>query len=107
VVTFVLASAALLLLARPLALRKLKPAGAEQRTGTDALVGRAAEVLQPVDRRSGLVKLTGESWSARSADPARTFSAGEVVTVVRIDGATAVVDDPDLPHPSPEPEEKP
>jgi len=112
VLTFVVTSAVLLLVARPVALRRLKPAGAEQRTGTAAHVGRAAEVLQPVDGRSGLVKLSGESWSARSADPARTFAVGETVSVLRIEGATAVVDaavvDPPQPsHPSPEREEKP
>lgn len=107
VLVFVVASGLLLLVARPVALRRLKPAGAEQRTGTAAQVGRTAEVLEPVDARSGLVKLTGETWTARSADAARTFAAGETVRVVRIDGATAVVDAPDPHHRSHEPEETP
>lgn len=107
VLVFVVASGLLLLVARPVALRRLKPAGAEQRTGTAAQVGRTAEVLEPVDARSGLVKLTGETWTARSADAARAFAPGETVRVVRIDGATAVVDAPDPPHRSHEPEETP
>lgn len=111
VIVFVLSSGLLLLVARPLALRKLKPAGAEQRTGTAAQVGRAAEVLEAVGARTGLVKLTGEHWTARSADPTRTFEVGETVRVVRIDGATALVDDPEapehVPEHAPEPEEKP
>ncbi len=94
VIVFVLTSAVLLLGARPLALRRLKPAGAEQRTGAAAHVGRAAEVLAPVDGRTGLVKLAGETWSARSADPSHTFTAGETVVIVRIDGATALVASP-------------
>ncbi len=105
VIVFVITSAVLLLVARPVALRRLKPAGAEQRTGSAAHVGRTADVLEAVDARSGLVKLTGETWSARSADPARSFATGETVRVVRIDGATAVVDTHDPPHPSHEPEE--
>jgi membrane protein implicated in regulation of membrane protease activity len=107
VIVFVLTSAVLLLLARPLALRKLKPAGAEQRTGTAAQVGRTAEVLEPVGPRGGLVKLTGETWSARTHDVDRTFAVGDTVVVVRIDGATAVVDaPPPPPSTAPEHEEK-
>ncbi len=97
VIVFVLTSALLLLVARPLALRKLRPASAEQRTGTAAQVGRTAEVLEPVGARAGLVKLTGETWSARTHDAARTFGVGDTVVVVRIDGATAVVDAPQPP----------
>jgi len=110
VIVFVVASALLLLIARPLALRKLKPQGPEERTGTSAHVGRAAEVVETVSAKTGLVKLTGEHWTARSADPARTFEIGESVTVVRIEGATALVDGspPDqAPQPAPQPEEKP
>lgn len=115
VFVFVLTSALLLLVARPLALRKLKPQGPEQRTGTSAHVGRRAEVVETVSAKAGLVKLAGEHWTARSADPARTFEIGESVTVVRIEGATALVDatPPGEPAPqpapqtTPQPEEKP
>lgn len=82
----------LLLVVRPIALRKLKPAGPAQRTGAAAGVGRRAEVLARVTDRTGLVKLRGEEWSARSATPGRTFEVGDVVAVVEIDGATALVD---------------
>ncbi len=91
VIAFVLASGLLLAVARPLALRKLKPAGPGERTGTAGQVGRRAEVLTAVTGRSGLVKLSGEQWTARSADAATTFEIGAVVLVVQIDGATAVV----------------
>lgn len=82
----------LLVVVRPVALRKLKPAGPAQRTNVAAQVGREAEVLRQVTGRGGLVKLAGEEWSARSAAADRTFEVGEIVHVVRIDGATAVVD---------------
>lgn len=83
----------LLLVVRPVALRKLKPAGPGERTNAAGLVGRRAEVLTTVTDRSGLVKLAGEQWSARTAAPGRTYEAGALVAVVSIDGATAVVDD--------------
>lgn len=73
---------------RPVLLRRLRmpPTGT---TGSAALVGRSAIVLEPVTLRGGLVKLVGETWSARSAGP--TFAAGDDVVVTAIDGATAVV----------------
>jgi membrane protein implicated in regulation of membrane protease activity len=73
---------------RPVLLRRLRmpPAGT---TNSAALVGRSAVVLQPVTVRGGLVKLVGETWSARSAGP--TFAEGDDVVVTAIDGATAVV----------------
>ena len=85
-------AALLLAVARPVALRKLKPADQAHRTGTDAHVGRRAEVIRPVSERGGLVKLVGEEWSARTETPGATFAAGELVAVVRIEGATAVVE---------------
>ena len=92
VIVFVLSSVLLLAVARPIALRKLKPAGPGERTGTAGQVGRSAEVLTAVTGRSGMVKLSGEHWTARSADGTTTFEIGEVVLVVQIDGATAVVE---------------
>lgn len=97
VIAFVISAGVLLLVARPVALRKLKPTGPGERTGVAGQVGRSAEVVGAVSDRSGLVKLSGEQWSARSADPTRTFEVGEVVRVVQIDGATALVDRPSAP----------
>jgi len=73
---------------RPILLRRLKmpPVGT---TNSAALVGRPALVMQQVTVRGGLVKLVGETWSARSAGP--TFVEGDDVVVTAIDGATAVV----------------
>jgi membrane protein implicated in regulation of membrane protease activity len=73
---------------RPVLLRRLHmpPVGT---TNSAALVGRSALVLQSVTLRGGLVKLGGETWSARSAGP--TFVEGDDVVVTAIDGATAVV----------------
>jgi membrane protein implicated in regulation of membrane protease activity len=84
-------AALLLLVVRPVALRKLKPAGPAQRTNVAANVGRTAEVLAAVTDRSGQVKLAGEVWSARAADDAPPIEVGQIVEVVVIDGATAVV----------------
>ena len=61
------------------------------RTGTDALVGAEALVLERVDAAGGRVRLAGEVWSARSHDSEIILVPGRRVTVVRIDGATALV----------------
>jgi len=90
VLTFVAVAALLLAVLRPLALRKLKPAGEGERTNADALVGRTALVLQEVTDRTGLVKLTGEEWTARTAT-GTVLPVDETVQVLRIEGATAVV----------------
>jgi hypothetical protein len=51
----------------------------------------------------GRVKLSGEVWSARTAREGVVFPAGAELRVVRIDGATAVVDDATLPWPPRQP----
>ncbi|HJQ42242.1 MAG TPA: NfeD family protein, partial [Jatrophihabitantaceae bacterium] len=75
---------------RPIAIRHLNPDPSTV-TGTDALVGHEAVVLSKVDRHDGRVRLNGAEWSARTMDPKQEFTAGTVVAVVAIDGATAVV----------------
>ena len=75
---------------RPIARRHLY-AGGVQRTNADALVGRRAVVLAPVDANGGRVRLNGAEWSARSADEHRVIEVGKTVQVLEISGATAVV----------------
>ncbi len=86
----------LILVARPIALRHLHPAR-EIRTGTAALIGSSGMVLERIDAHDGRVRLAGEVWSARSLDPARSFEPGDTVGVVRIEGATAVVNETEAP----------
>ncbi|MFM9022838.1 MAG: NfeD family protein [Solirubrobacterales bacterium] len=61
----------------------------EQRTNVDALRGSTALVTRSVDRLGGEVKLAGESWSARTDED--KIPEGTEVTVLRIEGATAIV----------------
>lgn len=57
----------------------------------DGLKGRTAVVLERVDSRDGRIKLAGEEWSARALDNDITHEPGSEVSVVEIDGATAIV----------------
>jgi membrane protein implicated in regulation of membrane protease activity len=88
---FAVVSLALIAVVRPIA-RKHRRQPPEIRTGVDALVGNDAEVLDRVDGRGGRVKLAGEIWSARAIDSERVHEPGATVRVIKIDGATALVD---------------
>jgi membrane protein implicated in regulation of membrane protease activity len=87
---FALASAASLGIARPFALRHIRQPPM-LRTGTAALVGRTAIVLDEVSDRSGRVRIGGEEWSARAYDETLTIPAGRTVDVMQIEGVTALV----------------
>lgn len=91
-VAFTLAAAASLALLRPIARRHLQMP-ARLRSGTAALVGADATVLERVDVHGGQVKLAGEVWSARPYDDDVVLEPGARVQVLQIKGATALVSD--------------
>lgn len=74
---------------RPLAKRHLTAPSSVDNTA--ALVGKEALVLEQVTAHSGLVRLNGGQWTARSFERGQLIAAGSTVTVVEIRGATAVV----------------
>jgi len=61
------------------------------REGSYALVGKKAEVIEEVTGTRGLIKLSGEVWSARALDEDHVIPAGTLVDVMEIEGATAIV----------------
>jgi membrane protein implicated in regulation of membrane protease activity len=87
---FVVLSAASILFLRPIALRHMRTPGA-LRSGTAALIGQRAVVLERVDADHGQVKIGGEVWTARPYDETEVFEPGARVDVMKIDGATALV----------------
>jgi membrane protein implicated in regulation of membrane protease activity len=90
VIVFGLGSVAAVGLLRPIARAHLTMPRAI-RTGSAALEGAKAVVLQPVTSRGGRVKIGGEEWSARSYVPDEEFDVGTEVEVAQIQGATALV----------------
>ena len=87
---FLVSSVASLAIVRPIAIRHLRtPPSA--RTGTAALVGARALVLERVSQDGGRVKIGGEEWSARPYDDDDVFEEGTRVGVLKIEGATARV----------------
>ena len=89
-IVFIAASLGSLVVLRPIARRHLRTPP-RIRTGTAALVGGPATVVERVDANGGCVKIGGELWSARSYDEDETFEPGVRVAVMKIDGATALV----------------
>ncbi|OBF61193.1 hypothetical protein A5753_18305 [Mycobacterium sp. 852002-51971_SCH5477799-a] len=87
---FLVVSVLLLVLVRPPLKRRLTPAEVP-RLGIEALQGKTALVLERVGRDAGQVKLDGQVWSARPLNEGDVYEPGEPVTVMQIDGATAVV----------------
>jgi membrane protein implicated in regulation of membrane protease activity len=88
--SFIVASIASLLLIRPIARRHLRTP-ARIRTGTAALIGTRALVLDRVDADHGQVKIGGEVWTARPYDEDDVYEPGARVEVIQIQGATALV----------------
>lgn len=91
-IVFIVCAVASLAFIRPIARRHLHTPP-KIRTGTAALVGSRAVVLETVSGDGGRVKLAGEEWTARSYDEDRTFEEGSRVEVLKIEGATALVSD--------------
>jgi membrane protein implicated in regulation of membrane protease activity len=77
---------------RPVA-RSHKRQPALSRTGTAALVGKQAMVLERIanDEGVGCVRLEGEVWTARAYDEDDVIEQGKRVQVIEIRGATALV----------------
>ncbi|KZS59176.1 hypothetical protein A4G26_12540 [Mycobacterium kansasii] len=87
---FLIVSVLLLVLVRPAVRRRLAP-GKGVPMGIKALEGKSARVLNRVARDEGQVKIDGQVWTARPLNEGDVFEPGDSVTVVHIDGATAVV----------------
>jgi membrane protein implicated in regulation of membrane protease activity len=87
---FLVVSILLLAGVRP-ALRRRLQAGTGLPEPVRALEGKSALVLDRVARHEGQVKLDGEIWTARPYNENDVYEPGDQVTVVHIDGATAVV----------------
>jgi membrane protein implicated in regulation of membrane protease activity len=90
VLIFLVTALASLGVLRPIARAHLSMPAAT-RTGTAALVGAKALVLQRVDAHGGRVRIGGEEWSARAYIDDQVLEPGMSVEVVQIEGATALV----------------
>lgn len=92
--TFSVATVATFVGLRPFVLTHLRSEdGDEYRSNTDALVGKTGIVLEELDavQHSGRVRVRGEEWKALLEEGA-SLESGRAVRVVRVDGATLIVE---------------
>ena len=89
-IVFIVFSALLLVLVRPLCRRFL--GSRQQATNADRIIGQTAVVTEPIDNilETGAVKINGKIWTARSTTDAQ-IAIGTRVTVVEIRGVKAIV----------------
>jgi membrane protein implicated in regulation of membrane protease activity len=92
IVVFAVLTALSFGIVRPIARRHLSTPP-QIRTGTAALIGRPAIVLERIanDEGVGCVRIEGEVWTARSYDDDQVIEPGVRVNVMEIRGATALV----------------
>jgi membrane protein implicated in regulation of membrane protease activity len=87
---FLVVSVLLLVALRPIARAHLRTP-ARLRTGTAALVGKTATVVERISEGEGTVRIDGDVWTARPYDEDVVIEAGKRVHVMEIRGATALV----------------
>ena len=90
ILIFLVASAAASGIVRPIARRHVTMPP-QIRTGTAALIGAPAMVLEHVGAHEGKVRIGGEVWTARVCFEEESYEPGQEVRVVEIRGATALV----------------
>lgn len=84
----VVVAVAMLALARPTLLRKVRELPG-YRSSVDKMVGSSGVALTEITPGTGEVKVSGEVWTAHSMEG--TIPAGTEIEVYRIDGAIAIV----------------
>ena len=88
---FFVVSVAALFLTRPLVKKFVN--GKVQPTNADSLIGKECVVTEGIDnvRALGAVKIRGMEWTARAENDDAHYTAGDVVTVVAIEGVKLIV----------------
>jgi membrane protein implicated in regulation of membrane protease activity len=76
---------------RPVIQRHLQHSGDPTPIGLAAIEGAVVPVIERIDNDHGLIKIEGEIWTARPLDHTQVIEPGELVRVIEIKGATALV----------------
>ena len=85
---FLVLSILCIIFARPLINRRCKT----HATNIDAIIGERAIVIEKIENIAGAgqVKVRGQYWSARTVDDEDTYEAGDVVTVIAVEGVKLI-----------------
>lgn len=90
VVVFFIVSGLLLAFTRKLFVKKLQTG--TEKTNVDALIGREAVVIKAIKPfEPGIIKLSGQEWTAVCKDDNAQLEEGTEVKVIGIEGVKAVV----------------
>lgn len=91
VVLFFAVSLLLLFFTRPIAVRYFNKD--RVKTNVESMIGRQAVVISEIDNIQGIgqIALSGQEWSARSADDRIKIPVGSIVDVVSISGVKLIV----------------
>ena len=94
-VVFVAVSFILLIFTRPFAIKYINRN--TEKTNVESLEGKKARVTSDVDNDAGTgtAVVVGQEWTARSADPKKTFKTGEIVRIVEVRGVKLMIDKED------------
>ena len=89
---FVISSVILLFLTKPL-VNKLTKKDKKVEMNSNSIIGKKAVVTQDINPTHGvgLIKISGETWSAKTANDS-IIEKGNSVKVVKIDGVKAIVE---------------
>ena len=100
-VIFIVVSLLLLFFTRPIAVKYFNKD--RVKTNVESMVGRQAIVISEIDNLQGIgqVTVSGQEWSARSADERVKIAVGAVVTVVAINGVKLIVREQQLQNTAP------
>jgi membrane protein implicated in regulation of membrane protease activity len=90
VLAAVVTSVAALGLVRPNVVKRLH-SGPTLQMSHQRMVGQEAVVVQEVTAHTGLIRIAGELWSARSYDHDQVIGVGHTVEVFEVTGATVLV----------------
>lgn len=91
IAVFIVVSVVLLLLTRPIAVKYFNTE--RQKTNAESLIGQQALVLADVDtlHASGLVKVNGQEWSAKTDEPDGFIPKDSIVSIEGIQGVKLIV----------------
>lgn len=90
VVAFFIVSGLLLAFTRKLFVKKLQTG--TEKTNVDALIGREAVVIKAIKPfEPGIIKLSGQEWTAVCRDDDAQLAVGTEVKVIGIEGVKAIV----------------
>ncbi len=89
---FLVSSTVLLISTRPLIKRYIDKNKGIEKTNVDAFIGRKGIVLNKISEfETGLVKISGSTWTAVSDGTFETINVGDEVVVIAVSGVKLIV----------------